>query len=66
MSTAREIEEAIRTLPAGLHLERLCSDRRAWSVRIMRDYRAVTLSSREEWVWIWIGEHKDFDRGFPA
>jgi len=50
----------------GLHLERLRSDRRAWSVRITRDYRAVALRSGEEWVWVWIGEHKDFDRRFPV
>jgi len=42
------------------------SDRRAWSVRITRDHRAVALRSGEEWVWFWIGNHKEFDRRFPA
>jgi cell wall assembly regulator SMI1 len=50
----------------SLRLERLRSDRRAWSVRITRDYRAVALRSGEEWVWLWIGDHKEFDRRFPA
>jgi len=50
----------------SLRLERLRSDRRAWSVRITRNYRAVALRSGEEWVWLWIGDHKEFDRRFPA
>jgi len=47
-------------------LERLRSDGRAWSVRITRDYRAVALRLSEEWVWLWIGDHQEFDRRFPA
>jgi hypothetical protein len=50
----------------SLRLERLRSDGRAWSVRITRDYRAVALRSGEEWVWLWIGDHKEFDRRFPS
>ena len=37
-----------------------------WSVRITRDYRAVALRSGEEWVWLWIGDHQEFDRRFPG
>jgi len=67
-AAARKAYEQFFENPAhpGLHVERLRSDRRAWSVRITRDYRAVALRSGEEWVWIWIGDHKDFDRRFPA
>ncbi len=31
-----------------------------------RGYRAVALRSSEEQVWLWIGNHKEFDRRFPA
>jgi hypothetical protein len=51
---------------AGLRLERLKSDPRAWSVRITRDYRAVALRSGDDWLWVWIGTHKEFDRKFPV
>ena len=50
----------------GLRLERLKSDPRAWSVRITRDYRAVALRVDDDWIWLWIGNHKEFDRKFPA
>ncbi len=48
----------------GLSLERLRADPRLWSVRISRDYRAVAIRNCEEWIWIWIGSHRDFDREF--
>jgi hypothetical protein len=65
---ARKAYEKFSENPAhpGLRLERLRGDRRAWSVRITRDYRAVALRSGDEWVWLWIGDHKEFDRRFPA
>ena len=50
----------------GLQLERLRKDPRLWSVRVNRDYRAVARRYEDEWVWIWIGSHKDFDRQFPV
>ena len=50
----------------GLQLERLRKDPRLWSVRVTRDYRAVARRYADEWVWIWIGRHKDFDRQFPS
>jgi plasmid maintenance system killer protein len=64
----------------SLHLERLRSDPRTWSVRVNRDVRAVALrvqrqtaenegeqsSTRESWLWFWIGDHKDFDKKFPT
>ena len=51
---------------ASLRLERLRSDPRAWAVRITRDYRAVALRSGDDWLWFWIGTHKEFDRKFPV
>jgi hypothetical protein len=67
-AAARKAYEKFSENPAhpSLHLERLRSDRRAWSVRITRDYRAVALRSGEEWVWLWIGDDQEFDRRFPA
>jgi hypothetical protein len=51
----------------SLQLERMRSDRRFWSVRVTRDYRAVAQRFPDDtWVWIWIGTHRDFDRQFPA
>jgi len=50
----------------SLSLERLRRDDRAWSVRVTLDYRAVARRfQNDEWLWIWIGSHKDFDRMFP-
>ena len=65
---ARKACEKFSENPAhpSLRLKRLRSDGRAWSVRITRDYRAVASRSGEEWVWLWIGDHKEFDRRFPA
>ncbi len=50
----------------GLRLERLRCDPRAWSVRVTLNHRAVALRQGDDWVWIWIGSHQDFDRDFPA
>lgn len=49
----------------SLRLERLRSDGRAWSVRVTRDYRAAARRYQDNWLWFWIGSHKDFDRQFP-
>lgn len=55
------------TTHPSLHLERLRSDSRFWSVRVTRDYRAVAQRLHDDaWIWVWIGSHKDFDRQFPA
>ena len=50
----------------GLRLERVKSNPRVWSVRITRDYRAVALRIGDDWIWFWIGTHKEFDRRFPV
>jgi hypothetical protein len=64
---ARKAHQLFSTNPAhpSLRLERLRADPRAWSVRITRDVRAVALRHGDEWLWFWIGTHKDFDRRFP-
>ena len=49
----------------SLRLERLRSDSRFWSVRLSQDYRAVAMRfENDQWVWFWIGNHKNFDREF--
>jgi hypothetical protein len=41
-------------------------DRHACSVRVTRDVRAVALRRGDEWPWLWVATHRDFDRRFPA
>ena len=67
-AAARAAFARFRENPAhpNLHLERLRSDPRAWSVRVSLNYRAVALRRGEDWVWVWIGNHRDFDREFPV
>ena len=63
---ARVAYRKFRENPAhpSLRLERLRTDPRAWSVRVSLNYRAVAFRQGEEWIWIWIGNHKEFDRRF--
>jgi hypothetical protein len=49
----------------GLQLERLRFDKRAWSVRVTRNHRAVARRYGQDWLWFWIGSHEEFDRDFP-
>jgi len=65
---ARKAYRKFRENPAhpSLRLERLRCDGRFWSVRVTREYRAVAQRLENDlWVWIWVGDHKDFDRKFP-
>ena len=36
-----------------------------WSVRITRTHRAVGILQGDTITWIWIGDHKAFDKAFP-
>ena len=67
-TAARRAFHRFRENPAqpGLQLERLRCDARAWSVRVTQDCRAVARRNGDEWVWVWIGSHKEFDRRFPV
>jgi hypothetical protein len=64
---ARKAHQLFSANPAhpSLKLERQRADPRAWSVRITRDVRAVALRRGDEWLWFWIGTHKEFERRFP-
>lgn len=64
---ARRAHEKFRenTAHPGLQLERLRKDPRLWSVRVTRDFRAVARRYENDvWVWIWIGDHSQFDSQF--
>ncbi|HEY9849961.1 MAG TPA: hypothetical protein V6D28_10920 [Leptolyngbyaceae cyanobacterium] len=32
-----------------------------WSVRITEDYRALALKKGEDYYWLWIGSHDEYD-----
>jgi hypothetical protein len=49
----------------GLRFHRLFNDARCWSVRGSRNHRAVGILQGDTITWIWIGDHKAFDRAFP-
>ena len=49
----------------SLQLDRLKFDARAWSVRVTRNYRAIARRYGDDWLWVWIGTHAEFDRRFP-
>ena len=65
---ARQAYRKFREEPAhpSLHLERLRSDPRAWSVRVTLKYRAVARRQGDDWLWVWIGDHQEFDGRFPG
>jgi len=67
-TAAREAFRVFRENPAhpGLRLKRLRGDPRAWLVRITRDYRAVAFRLWDNWTWVRIGIHREFDRVFAA
>ena len=67
-AAARAAYRRFRENPAhpSLRLERLRSDPRAWAVRLTLNYRAVAFRQGEDWIWIWVGNHHEFDRRFPA
>ena len=48
----------------SLHFHRLFNDSRFWSVRISRNHRAVGILQEDTITWIWVGDHKAFDRAF--
>lgn len=33
-----------------------------WSVRISLDYRALSYKDKEDFIWVWIGTHEDYNR----
>lgn len=33
-----------------------------WSVRVTQDYRALAILEKDDYHWIWIGTHADYDQ----
>ena len=49
----------------SLRFHRLFNDPRFWSVRISQNHRAVGILQGDTITWVWVGDHKAFDRAFP-
>jgi len=43
----------------SLHFNRVV---KFWSVRIDRNFRALAIGKDGDFFWIWIGDHKEYDR----
>ena len=48
----------------SLRLKKLRGYDDVWSARITGDYRAVAIRRGNDWEWLWIGTHAEFDRRF--
>lgn len=35
---------------------------KVWSVRVSQDYRALAHFDGEDYIWIWIGTHSEYDK----
>ena len=33
-----------------------------WSVRVTRSYRALAIEDGDDFIWVWIGNHDEYDR----
>jgi len=33
-----------------------------WSARVGADYRALAIEDGDDFVWVWIGHHEEYDR----
>ena len=33
-----------------------------WSARVGLNYRALSVKDNEDYIWVWIGSHKEYDR----
>lgn len=46
----------------SLHFKQIHSTRPIFSVRITKDYRAISICQGEDIIWFWIGSHSEYDR----
>ena len=58
---ARKSFELLKTDPLYPSL-RLKKVGKFWSVRIGNNYRALAVQDEEGFTWVWIGNHKEYDR----
>ena len=59
--TARRNFQRLKEDPryASLHFKKIGV---YWSVRIGRSYRAIAYQEGDDFVWVWIGKHDEYDR----
>ncbi|GAB6162384.1 hypothetical protein JCM12298_15430 [Desulfothermus naphthae] len=58
---AREQFELLKSNPyhPSLHFKKVG---KFWSVRISNFYRALAIKDRENYIWVWIGTHEEYER----
>jgi len=58
---AREQFELLKNNPnhPSLHFKKVGN---FWSVRISLLYRALAIREREDYIWLWIGTHEEYER----
>lgn len=44
----------------SLHFKKVKAN--VWSVRITSDYRALAIKKGDDYYWIWVGLHSEYDR----
>ncbi len=59
--TADENFELLKNTPyhPSLHFKKIGS---FWSVRIGLKYRALAIEDGEDFIWVWIGNHDEYER----
>jgi hypothetical protein len=48
------------SLHPSLHFKKV--GKQLWSVRLSNNFRAVALKKGDDYYWIWIGSHDEYDR----
>lgn len=62
---ARKQFELLKSNPSypSLHFKKVG---RFWSVRISSYHRALAIKDGEDYIWVWIGSHDDYERMIRA
>ena len=47
---------------SSLHFKKLAGHEALWSVRVGRQYRALARRDGDLVVWVWIGDHSEYDQ----
>ncbi len=60
-SIAKKNFELLKTNPQhpSLHFKKIGD---FWSVRVSITYRALAVESGEDFIWVWIGNHDEYER----
>lgn len=59
--TARQNFELLKDNPRhqSLHFKKVG---KYWSARVGQDYRALAIKNGNEYIWVWIGKHDEYER----